>query len=149
LRNSTTLLVRLALVLYVAWAGIALARETAAAAESWGLRQGNAYPCFWRLGMAPVDRLRRCLAGVEGLLPRDTVAVFTSRPALCDAEFYRWRWASYLLPRLLLTRPDDYHGRQQASYVITYRRLPDPLPGCNLVFVRQLDGGRVYRIDRR
>jgi hypothetical protein len=149
LRHSTALLVRLALVLYVAWAGIALARETAAAAEGWGLRQGNTYPYFWRLGMAPVERLRRCLAGAEGLLPRDTLVVFTSRPAPYDGEFFRWRWAAYLLPGLQVSWPYNPHGRQEASYLIAYRRLPDPLPGCKLVLVRQLEGGRLYRIDRR
>jgi hypothetical protein len=147
LRPLPPLLVRLVLGLFVAWAGLALARETAAAAAGWSHRQDNAPPCLWRLGMAPVERLRRCLAGAAGLLPRDTVVAFASRPAACDAEFFRWRWAAYLLPDLMVTRPGDPYSRQRPAYLITYRRLPDPLPGCNAVFSRQLDGGRLYRID--
>jgi hypothetical protein len=143
-------LVRLVLGLYVAWAGIALASETGAALESWDLRQGNAAPCEWRFGMAPVARLRRCLAGVaaDGRVPRDSVVVFASPAGPCQADFYRARWAAYLLPELQVVAPGDPWGSPLAGFLIAYRLEPAPPPGARLELLRQLEGGRLYRIRR-
>jgi hypothetical protein len=140
-------LARLLFGLLLAWAAVALAYETATVRHDWNRRQENVPPCLWRFGMAPVERLGTCLAGVKGLLPRDTLVLFSSPTAgPCDPDFYRWRWAAYLLPDLLVARANDGEALRQASYLITYRRQPEPLPGCRLDLVRQLDGGRLYRI---
>jgi hypothetical protein len=141
-------LVRLVLVLFVGWAAVTLARATGATLAVWDARQINRPPCVWRLGMAPAERLRRCLAGVEGRLPPDTVTVFVSPPGTCGAEFFRWRWAAYLLPDLDVVSPDDAAGRTVASHLIAYRTEPVPPPGAHLVLVRQLEGGRLFRIHR-
>jgi hypothetical protein len=141
-------LCRLILVLFVAWAGAALAVRTGAAVADWDTRGDNWPPSLWRFGMAPVERLRDCLARVEGWLPPDTVAVFDSPPGPCNAPFFCWRWAAYLLPDLELTPPYDVEGNLRATYLIAYRTQPAPPPGSHLVFVRQLAGGRLYRIDR-
>ncbi len=135
-------------MLFVCWSGVALVRETAAAVAGWDARQVNRRPCLWRFGMAPVERFARCLAGVDGLLPPDSLVIFDSPPGDCSAQFYRWRWAAYLLPALDLVTPDDPAGRQRASYLIAYRTEPAPPPGARLVLVRQLAGGRLFRIDR-
>jgi hypothetical protein len=134
--------------MYVAWTGIALARETATAFDGWGRRQQNVPPCVWRLGMAPVERLRRCLAGAQGLLPRDAKVAFASPAAICSAQFFRWRWAAYLLPDQLVTLAGDpYDPGPPASYLISYRQPGTAPRGCGLTPLRQLDGGRLYRID--
>jgi hypothetical protein len=148
LRPAPQPLVRLVLVLFVGWSAVALARGTGAAVASWDARQVNRSPCMWRLGMAPVERLRRSLAGVEGWLPPDTVVLFVSSPGTCGAAFFRWRWAAYLLPDLELSSPDDVNGQRLAAYLIAYRTEPAPPPGGHLVLVRQLDGGRLFRIVR-
>ncbi|MBV8202971.1 MAG: hypothetical protein JOZ15_20325 [Acidobacteria bacterium] len=141
-------LVRLVLVAFVGWAAVALVRETGAALAGWDARQINRTPCMWRLGMAPAERLRRCLAGVEGWLPAGSVVVFVSPPGVCSAEFFRWRWAAYLLPDLEIVPPDDPAGRQLASHLVAYRAEPVPPPGTHLVLLRQLEGGRLFRIHR-
>jgi hypothetical protein len=142
-------LARLLLGLLVAWSGVALTREAMAVRGDWSRRQRNVPPCMWRLGMAPVARLRACLAGVEGLLPRDSLVLFASPSAgPCNPEFFRWRWAAYLLPDLLVARTDDLEARQLANYLLAYRRPVEPPPGCRLELIRQLDGGRLYRIHR-
>jgi hypothetical protein len=153
-------LVRLVLGLFVAWAGIALGNETGAALESWDFRELNTAPgsarehypapCEWRLGMAPVDRLRRCLAGVaaDGRVPRDSVVVFTSPAGPCRADFFRARWAAYLLLELQVVAPGDPLASPLASFLISYRVEPVPPPGGSLELLRQLEGGRLYRIRR-
>ena len=91
-------LARLLFGLLLAWAAVSLVRETAATRHDWNRRRDNVPPCLWRFGMAPVERLGTCLAGVEGLLPRDTLVLFSSPTAgPCDPDFYRWRWAAYML----------------------------------------------------
>jgi hypothetical protein len=148
LRPTPQPLVRLVLVLFVGWAAVTLARATGDTLAGWDAREVNRPPCAWRLGMAPAERLRRCLSGVEGWLPPDTVVVFVSPSGSCGAEFFRWRWAAYLLPDLDVVSPDDIAGRKAASYLIAYRTEPAPPPGAYLVLVRQLDGGRLFRIHR-
>lgn len=145
---STKPLVRLLMALLLAWSAVALTREAVATRRDWNRRQKNAPPCVWHFGMAPVERLRACVAGVEGLLPRDSLVLFASPAGAgpCNPEFFRWRWAAYLLPDLLVARPDDLEARQLASYLIAYRRPVEPPPGCRLELIRQLDGGRLYRI---
>jgi hypothetical protein len=148
LRRAPEPLVRLVLVLFAGWAAVALAREAGGALASWDARQINRPPCLWRLGMAPAERLRRCLDGVEGWLPANSTVIFVSPPGECGAEFFRWRWAAYLLPDLDVVLPDDVAGGKLAAYLIAYRTEPVPPPGAHLVLVRQLDGGRLFRIHR-
>ena len=148
MRQEPPPLVRLVLALFVVWGGVALAHETGDVLAGWDARQANREPCVWRFGMAPVERLERCLAGVEGWVPRDSVVIFASPAGPCSAEFYRWRWAAYLLPDLLVSSPGDHDGRQRAEYVIAYRMLPEPPPGASLELLRPLVGGHLYRIHR-
>jgi hypothetical protein len=141
-------LVRLVLVLFVVWAGAAMAYRTGAALTGWDMRRADRPACAWSLGTGPVARLRRCLAGVEGWLPRDSVVVFDSPPGPCNSRFFCWRWAAYLLPDLAVSLPDDPDGSRLAEYLVAYRTEPAPAPGSRLVLVRQLADGRLYRIHR-
>lgn len=148
MRPAPQPLVRLVLVLFVVWAGAALAYRTGDALTGWDARRANRPACVWGFGTGPVASLGRCLAGVEGWLPPDSVVVFDSPPGPCNSQFFRWRWAAYLLPDLEVSSPDDPDGSRLASYLITYRTEPAPPPGTRLVLVRQLAGGRIYRIHR-
>ena len=148
MRPAPQPLVRLVLVLVVVWAGAALAYRTGAALTGWDARQANRAACRWRFGTGPVASLRHCLAGVEGWLPGDSVVVFDSPPGPCSSQFFCWRWAAYLLPDLEVSPPDDPDGSRLASYLIAYRTEPAPSPGSRLVLVRELAGGRLYRIHR-
>ena len=148
MRPAPPPLVRLVLVLAVVWAGAALAYRTGAALAGWDTRRANRPACVWRFGTGPVASLRRCLAGVEGRLPRDSVVVFESPPGPCGSQFFCWRWAAYLLPDLEVSPPDDPVGSRLAAYLVTYRTEPAAPPGSRLVLVRQLEGGRLYRIQR-
>jgi hypothetical protein len=132
--------------LALAWAVAALARETGAAVAGWDDRQANVRPADWRFGSAPVERLERCLAGAEGWLPSGTTVLFTSPASEPSAEFYRWRWAAYLLPDLQVGAPGSFDDPRDAPYVIAYRRTPTPPAGCRLDPIRDLDGGRIYRV---
>jgi hypothetical protein len=122
--------------------------ECRAAAASWSHRQANVLPNRWQLGSAPVSRLERCLAGVEGLLPRDSVVLFASPDGPVAAPFFRWRWAAYLLPDLNVVAPRDEDGERAAAYAIGYHLEPTPPPHSHLDLSRQMDGCRLYRIVR-
>ncbi|HXO41798.1 MAG TPA: hypothetical protein VN999_10135 [Thermoanaerobaculia bacterium] len=148
MRPAPQPLVRLVLVLFVVWAGAAMAYRTGAALTGWDTRRADRLACEWSLGTGPVTRLERCLAGVEGWVPRDSVVVFDSAPGPCNSQFFRWRWAAYLLPELEVSLPDDPDGSRLATYLIAYRTEPAPPPGSRLVLVRQLADGRLYRIHR-
>ena len=148
MRPAPPPLARLVLVLFVVWAGAALAYRTGAALTGWDTRGADRPACVWRFGTGPVASLGRCLAGVEGWLPPDSVVVFDSPPGPCNSQFFCWRWAAYLLPDLEVSLPDDPDGSRLASYLVTYRTEPAPPPGTRLVLVRQLADGRIYRIHR-
>lgn len=148
MRPAPPPLCRLLLVLFVVWAGAAVAVRTGDAVAGWDARGRDRPACQWRFGTGPVESLRRCLARVEGWLPADSVVLFVSPPGPCGSPLFCWRWAAYLLPDLDLSPPDDVDGSRQASYLIAYGTHPAPAPGTHLVFVRQLEGGRLYRIDR-
>jgi hypothetical protein len=141
-------LVRLVLVLFAVWAGAALAYRTGFALTGWDTRRADRPACLWRLATGPVASLRRCLAGVEGRVPRDSVVVFDSPPGPCGSQFFCWRWAAYLLPNLEVSLPGDPDGSRLAAYVIAYRTEPAPCPGTRLVLIRRLADGSLYRIDR-
>jgi hypothetical protein len=148
LRPAPQPLVRLVLVLFVVWAGAALAYRIGFALNGWDARRPNRPPCLWRFGTGPVASLERCLAGVERWVPPGSVVAFDSPPGGCSSQFFCWRWAAYLLPDFEVTRPDDPDGSRLASYLIAYRTEPAPSPGTRLVLVRRLEGGRLYRIVR-
>jgi hypothetical protein len=148
LRPAPPPLCRLILVLFVVWAGAALVVRAGAAVAGWDTRGADRPACVWRFGTAPAEVLRRSLARVEGWLPPDTVVLFVSPAGPCNAPFFCWRWAAYLLPDLEVSPPGDPKGSRRATYLIAYQTGPAPPPGTHLVFVRQLAGGRLYRIDR-
>jgi hypothetical protein len=134
--------------LALAWAAIALARTLGDTVASWDSRARIDPPSIWHPGMEPVERLHRCIAELAALLPRDTVVAFASAPGEAGAEFYRWRWAAYFLPGLEVTWLADRQGALTATHLVTYRCQAEPPPGTHLQLIRQLRGGRLFRILR-
>jgi hypothetical protein len=134
--------VRLLAGLALGWAAFCVAVETRGSLSYYMARGGNVSPYLWRFGMAPVERLARCLAEARELMPAGSVVAFVSPDGPGDADFFRWRWAAYLLPDEDVVRWRDAEGAR-AGFLITYRRQVD---GTALRMLRQLHGGRLYRI---
>lgn len=130
----------------MAWAGACLVREAAAAVAGWDDRQSDAVPCNWRFGMAPVARFERSLTQAREWLPRDSVVLFSSPAGACGAEFYRWRWAAYLMPSLHVRTPEWFVDRGKVTYTLTYQRRPAAPAGCRLEYLRDLDDGQIHRV---
>jgi hypothetical protein len=102
-------------------------------------RTGRVPPALWRLPTRPVEHLRACAEAVRGRLPPRSRVAFLSRPPTED-QFYRWRWAAYLLPEMEVLALTDAGIPETARYVVAYRRgfedaRARPLaefPGCTL-----------------
>ena len=127
----------------VAWSGAGLLREVRDAVEELDARGGNALPFFWRFGMAPVGRFARCMAAARAVLPAGAVVAFDSAEGPRDADFFRWRWAAYLLPEQHLVRAGDPRARALAGFLLTYRK--EVRDGSHQLLT-QLPGGRLYRV---
>src|SRR5947199_9197256 len=99
----------------LAWALLALLEETSRAFTAWDERgqQAPNRPARWRFDTKPVADLAACVALVRERVPPGKVVVFVSPQEggvggrgggspvasnLEDAEFFRWRWAAFLLP---------------------------------------------------
>jgi hypothetical protein len=127
----------------VAWSAMGLLVEVRDAAEEADGRGGNALPFFWRFGMAPVGRFARCMAAARAVLPAGAVVAFDSAEGPRDADFFRWRWAAYLLPEQHLVRADDPRARALAGFLLTYRKQ---VRDSSHPLLTQLPGGRLYRV---
>jgi hypothetical protein len=125
----------------VAWSAMGLLVEVRDAAEEADARGGNALPFFWRFGMAPVGRFARCMAAARAVLPAGAVVAFDSAEGPRDADFFRWRWAAYLLPEQHLVRAGD--PRALAGFLLTYRKQ---VRDRSHELLTQLPGGRLYRV---
>lgn len=99
----------------------------------------------WRHGTPPVERLDRCLAGVRERVPPGRVVVFVSPRGPHNAEFFRWRWAAYLLPEHEVAPLRGPDTGTLAEYLVAYQRdfhhprleLMAQLPECRLYRVRK------------
>jgi hypothetical protein len=102
-------------------------------------------PELWHLGSSQTERLRTCLTAVREAVPAGSYVVFVSPPGPSEAEFYRWRWAAYLLPDLHVLPLDSPETPRLAQYLVDYRRRFEhpwlgemrQLPGCRLFTVRR------------
>jgi hypothetical protein len=144
---------KLILGFVLAWGILSLLRETGRALADLDGRAGfRGDVAYWQLGTPPVERLDRCLDLVRRHVPPDRLVVFASSPDAGDAgpgsEFYRWRWAAYLLPRYdlaLLQSPMPAETVRLAAYVLAYERTLEiprlevlaERPGCRLYRVRK------------
>lgn len=138
---------RLILVLFLAWSALAFLAELAETFAGFDRRQSErADPIRWRFGVRQVEVLEQCLAEARKEIPAGSVVAFAS-PASADtaaaAEFYRWRWAAYLLPEHDVLAVSDPRAGELARYLIAHRR---PIDHPRAEKVRQLTGCVLYRV---
>jgi hypothetical protein len=138
---------KLILGLALAWGIFSLLREVGhalAGLDSRAAFRGDV--AYWQLGTPPVERLDRCLDLVRRHVPPGHVVAFaSSADAGPDAEFFRWRWAAYLLPRHDLAPLQGPDTERLAEYLLAYDRplaIPRLLPlaggdGCRLYWVQK------------
>lgn len=130
--------------LALAWACYAAVRELYAAVQGYRGRAGRLEGAIvWRPGMPQVARLERFLAAARPLLPPGSTVVFASPDDIPSDDFFRYRWAAYLLPEHDLIQLSHPASRTHGEYLLAYR---PPLDHPRLQLVRRLPGGRLYRI---
>jgi hypothetical protein len=139
---------KLILGFVLAWGVLSLLRETGSALAGLdGRAELRDDVTGWQLGTPPVERLDRCLDLVRRHVPPDRLVVFaSSADAGPDGEFFRWRWAAYLLPRhdlAPLRSPMPAETARLAEYVLAYERT---LAIPRLEIVEERPGCRLYRV---
>jgi hypothetical protein len=140
---------KLILGIALSWGVLAFLRETGLALGEVDARAENrsALP-YWRLGTPQVEKLDRCLALVRERVPPGRVVVFASPPDTEPRtlhEFFRWRWAAFLLPQYDVAPLQGPDTGRLAEYLIAYQRtIENPrleamaeVPGCQLYRVRK------------
>jgi hypothetical protein len=143
---------KLILGFVLAWGAFALLQETGRALAGVDARDRDrqAVP-YWRLGTPQVARLDRCLDLVRRRVPSGSVVAFASPPdgaGEARHEFFRWRWAAYLLPEYEIAPLAGPDTGRLAEYLVTYHRDLDnprlqPLaaaPDCRLYRVTPVTG---------
>ena len=140
---------KLILGIALAWGVLAFLRETGLALGEVDARAENrATVPYWRLGTPQVERLDRCLALVQERVSPGRVVVFASPPGTAEgdqSEFFRWRWAAYLLPQYEVAPLQGPDTGRLAEYLITYQRTIEhprleamaEIPDCQLYRVRK------------
>lgn len=130
----------------LAWGLFAMLREMSLTLAQYDSRTSfRPRAVRWRHGTPPVERLERCLALVRMRVPPGRVVVFVSPPGPQTADFYRWRWAAYLLPEHEVAPLGDRETGRLAEYLVAYEQdFAHPrleamarLPGCRLYRVRK------------
>jgi hypothetical protein len=134
----------------LAWGVFALLRETTEALVEVDARdEDQSSVPYWHLGTPQVKRLDRCLELVRQQVPPGHVVVFASPEDARTGdqhEFFRWRWAAYLLPQYDVAPLKGPDTGLLAEYLITYHRdIENPrlepmaeLPDCHLYRVRKV-----------
>jgi len=135
----------------LAWGALSLLRETGSALAGLdGRAELRADVADWQLGTPPVEHLDRCLDLVRRHVPPDRLVVFASSSNTGetgpDGEFYRWRWAAYLLPQYDLAplqSPMPAETARRAEYLLAYERTLE-IP--RLEVLEERPGCRLYRV---
>ncbi len=137
---------RLILVLFLAWSAFAFLAELSETFAGFDRRESErADPIRWRFGVRQVEVLEQCLAEARQVIPPGSVVAFASPEGPAAAEFYRWRWAAYLLPEYDVLSISDPRAGELSQYLIAHRRQIDH-PRAERM--RQLTGCVLYRIKR-
>jgi hypothetical protein len=132
----------------VAWAGVGLLVEFHGSMSLYDLRNERPVaPALWHLGTRPPARLQACLARVERRLPEHATVSLLSPPGPAQAEFYRWRWAAYFLPRHDVLVEDSTRGETPRDFLVSFQRVAEDrwltpifgLPGCGLYRVAPVE----------
>jgi len=109
----------------VAWAAVGFLSELHGSLTRYDLRNDRpTLPALWHLGTRAPARLQACLAEVERRIPERTTVSILSPPGPAQAEFYRWRWAAYLLPRHDVIE-EGSRGATPADYLVAFQRVAE------------------------
>jgi hypothetical protein len=135
---------RLILVFFLAWSAFAFLTELEEALAGFDRREvARLDPILWRSGTPQVRILEQCLAEARPLIPPGSVVAFASPPGPGGADFYRWRWAAYLLPEDDVIPLSEPRAGELAQYLIAHRQ---PVEHPRLELIRALTGCRLYRV---
>ena len=141
---------RLILVFFVAWSAFAFLAELQDTLAGWDRRESErSDPIRWRFGVRQVGILEQCLSEARQLIPPGSVVAFASPPspdAAAAADFYRWRWAAYLLPEYDVLAISDPRAGELAQYLIAHRQ---PIDHPRAEKVRQLTGCVLFQVNNR
>lgn len=128
----------------VAWCGFGLLAALHGSIGRYDLRNDRpTAPALWRLGTRAPARLQGCLAAVERRVPKGARVSILSLPGPAEAEFYRWRWAAYLLPEHDVLLEDPPKAGYPRDYVVGLQRKAE---GEGLELVYEHPGCRLYRV---
>jgi hypothetical protein len=137
---------RLILVFFLAWSAFAFLVELGDTFAGWDRRESErSDPIRWRFGVRQVGILEQCLAEARQEMPPGSVVAFASPPGPGGADFYRWRWAAYLLPEYDVLSITDPKAGELAQYLIAHRQ---PIDHPRAEKIRQLTGCVLYRVKR-
>ena len=137
-------LLRIVLVMAVAWAAFAACSEIGGALAGWDGRAGRRLGVMgWREGIPQVVRFRRFVEAARAQLPAGSTVVFTSPSDGADQQFFRSRWAAYLLPEMDVVPLSDPAAARVGEFLLGYGRQVDH---PRLELVRRLPGGWLYRV---
>jgi hypothetical protein len=141
------MLKRLLLGLLAVWAAAGFLHEMNRTVTGYDERgRSDADPWDWRFGSPQQVRLERCVAPALPAIPPRSAVVFVSPDVPPGNAVYRWMWAAYLLPGHDVFQISDPAAPLLAQYVIDCGAgLQHPW----LVPLRDLPGGRLYRVHRR
>jgi hypothetical protein len=135
---------RLILVFFLAWSAFAFLVELQDTFAGWDRRESErSDPIRWRFGVRQVGILEQCLAEARREIPPGSVVAFASPQGPAAADFYRWRWAAYLLPGHDVLSISDPKAGEVAQYLIAHRQ---PIDHPSAKKVRQLTGCVLYRV---
>jgi hypothetical protein len=124
------------LLALLVWTALLFVRASALDLVAWRARdESRPQVLLWRFGVAPVERLRRCMRLVEAHVgPGTSLALLTP-----DDELMTQRWAAYFLPGRNVIGGQS--AVAHADMVVAWGRLPLP-PG------EPVAGGPLCRIHR-
>lgn len=132
------------LALAVAWAAAGLLYEVNARLSAFDERGfERTIPALWHFGTRPPARLAACLAEVARRVPAGRTVSIYSQPGPGEAEFYRWRWAAYLLPLHDVLVEDATRGATPRDFLVAVQR---PIESPELILVFQRPGCGLYRV---
>ena len=141
--TSPPVIRKILLGLALAWAGYGALCELNSAVSSYDRRDRRlASAIDWRPGMPQLEKLAGLTAAARPYLPPGSAVVFAS--AGDDQDFFRYRWAAYLLPEVDLIPFADPAAGTAGRYLLSYRRRFDH---PRLVLLRRLPAGWLYRIQ--
>jgi hypothetical protein len=135
------MLKRLALGLLTAWAAAGFLHELNDAAAGYDDRAGASGLASWRVGGPETVALSRCVGEARKAIPPGSTVAFLSPED--GGDFWRWRWAAYLLPEDDVISVGHPRAGELAQYAVACRtEIQNP----RAVPIRRLPDGWLYEV---